>query len=382
MPVKIALGGDVNFSRHRGELHHLVRKAPAPLVGKVINRIKARSGLGREVGFDPVRVIEEIQLEGYGRVYRNPHPEPFDTGVSQTPFRGIGSFFRDADVGFVNLETPLSDHGRHVGAFASPTGFAGLLVENGIGVVSLANNHAFDAGERGFLETLRVLQENGMAFTGGGHDLAEARRGCVLQVGGLKLGFLGYTSFCNSHFMSLATTDQAGILPLLEPLFLEDIENMRGRCDFLTVAPHFDFENRTVIHPNTVRIARRMVDAGADLVVGSHAHLPKAVEVHRGRPILYCLGNLIFPYAAPSWGNSLLAEVLLDDEGTLRALDLIPIRCRGEHAYSPVIMRDADGDHLLRTLGRASRRKFATPLRLRDHRLALRIAEDESAEAD
>ena len=379
MPVTLAVGGDVNFSQHRGELSHLIkRKSPHPLM-QILNRIKAKSGLGAEIDYSPTRVIEEVSLPEYGGGWRNPLAETGDVSRMDLPFKHIGKFFKDSDLGFVNLETPLTDGGRHVGAFASSPAYAGILSENNIKVVSLANNHAFDAGERGFVDTLAALDGAQVMFVGGGHDIGNARRGGFVKVGGLTLGFLAYTSFCNSNFSSLAKSDQAGILPLFEPVVLDDIREAKRKCDFLTVAPHFDFENRTAIHRNSIHAARRMIDAGADLVVGSHAHLPKAIEVYRGKPIIYCLGNLAFPYASPGWGDSLVARVEVADSASIQAVRFYPLRCTGENSFSPFIPLDGTGTGLLERIRRSSRKRFGTDLTLRDHRLDLPFDRDPGA---
>ena len=90
------------------------------------------------------------------------------------PLKRLAPTFHAADLVFVNCEGALSDHGRQVGLNRTPEKFATIMKSSGIGIVNLANNHTFDAEERGFLDTMRVLDAAGIAHVGGGRDLAEA----------------------------------------------------------------------------------------------------------------------------------------------------------------------------------------------------------------
>src|SRR5260370_2880035 len=112
------------------------------------------------------------------------------------PLRRLAPTFHAADLVFVNCEGALSDHGRQNGLNRTPEKFAKTMRSSGISLVNLANNHTFDAEERGFLDTLRALSSAGIAHVGGGHDLTEARRPGILARNGIKLGFLGYAQ-CN-----------------------------------------------------------------------------------------------------------------------------------------------------------------------------------------
>jgi Bacterial capsule synthesis protein PGA_cap len=113
------------------------------------------------------------------------------------PLKRLAPTFHAADLVFVNCEGVLSDHGRQVGLNRTPEKFAGIMKSSGIGIVNLANNHTFDAEERGFLDTIRVLDAAGISHVGGGHDLSEARTPVIVERNGIKIGFIGYTQFTN-----------------------------------------------------------------------------------------------------------------------------------------------------------------------------------------
>jgi poly-gamma-glutamate capsule biosynthesis protein CapA/YwtB (metallophosphatase superfamily) len=97
-----------------------------------------------------------------------------DDALLNHPLQRLAPIFHGADLVMVNCEGALSDHGRQVGSNKTPERFAISMRSAGIGVVNLANNHTFDAEERGFLDTLRALSMAGIGHVGGGTDLADA----------------------------------------------------------------------------------------------------------------------------------------------------------------------------------------------------------------
>lgn len=388
MPIKIALGGDVNISQHRGDISGLVQiKRDPPLVRYwrkskkllwaslnlgVPNQYKNIFAEHRFGNYRATQVIENILLEDYGGfIWKNPLEEISEYDDFRTPFKYIGTFFKDADIGHVNLETPLSSIGRHMGMFCSSPDFAEVLKENNINIVSIANNHSFDASESGFIETMGALKKRGIKFVGGGMNIDEARSGEVLDTNGVRVGFLGYTALCNSLFRSLVTKKQPGILPLYEPIILEDIKNLKKKCDFLIVAPHFDIENITKIHKNSIAIAHKMIDNGADLIIGNHAHVPKPIEIYKGKLIIYCLGSLVFMERIKYWGNSLVAQVSLTDSGRYEWVRLYPINTKDINCNAPYIIENKEGDYLLAKIKTKSKKKFDTPMILDKHFLEI-----------
>jgi poly-gamma-glutamate capsule biosynthesis protein CapA/YwtB (metallophosphatase superfamily) len=279
------------------------------------------------------------------------------------PFGEIGSLLRDKRVVFVNLETPLTTHPRPNGLFVSHPRYAEAMRQAGITVVGVANNHIFDAGEIGFRDTLQHLRAAGLTVVGAGDDLAAARRGQVIDVDGLKLAFLAYTQFCNSRFASLAAT-YPGILPLDRKLMVDDIGRARAGADFVLVSLHWGFENQPNVHPRQREIAHLLIDAGADCIVGHHPHVPHAVEIYQGRPILYSLGNFIFPHFRRDWRDNFLAEVLLT-ERRLEGVRIYPISGTGKGLFRPAVLGGNQADSFLEDLQLRSL-IFGTPLAVAD----------------
>lgn len=271
-----------------------------------------------------------------------PVPDRYDH-----PFNKISAFMRERDVVFANLENPLSDNKRVTGFFRSEPGYAEAIKKSGISIVSLANNHVFDAGEIGFMDTIRHLDEAGIEHVGDGNDLESARAGRTITVNGIKIHFLAYTQFCNSNFTSAANSC-SGIMPLDLDLATEDIENARLKNDLVFVSLHWGYENQPNIHPKQIEIARNFIDAGADCIIGHHSHVPHGVEIYRERPILYSLGNFIFGYYKAAWGENILAEIAIEGKRISGVL-IYPISGR-EEQMNPSILEGKDSERVLQEI--------------------------------
>ena len=174
-----------------------------------------------------------LDREEYAKDYSS------DNALLNYPLQRLAPIFHAADLVMVNCEGALSDHGRQVGLNRTPERFAISMRDAGISLVNLANNHTFDAEERGFLDTLRALSLAGIARVGGGIDLADARKPVIVERNGIKLGFLGYTQFNNIGESSFAADGRPGVVPMDPFLIKEDIRRLRPQVDYVMVAIHW-----------------------------------------------------------------------------------------------------------------------------------------------
>jgi poly-gamma-glutamate synthesis protein (capsule biosynthesis protein) len=197
------------------------------------------------------------------------------------------------------------------------------LVDAGFGVVSCANNVNF--GEDAILSSIRVLDQHAIAHTGTGPNIAAAHTPVIIDRRGARFGFLAYTAvfFPYGH---AAGPDSPGVATIKchtayqphprvyelpgapattrswpEPAELDrvcaDIRRLRPHVDVLVTYFHWGVSGEEELAEYQQTLAHEVVDGGADLVVGSHAHLPQAVEVYRDRAIFYGLGNFAFDWA-------------------------------------------------------------------------------------
>lgn len=272
----------------------------------------------------------------------------FDSGeeMARHPFRLIAPTLREADIAFANLETPLSDNARWSGAFRTPAVFADGIRWAGIDVVATANNHALDAEGQGLEDTREALWKAGVGAVGTGRDLEDARRPFVIERNGLKLGFLAYAVAVNGGSAGFAQPDRSGVAPLDPFIIKEDIRALRDQVDYVVLSFHWAIENSQDTHPDAREFAYEMIDAGADIILGHHPHVPRGVEVYNGKAIFYSLGNFIFGHNHTYWMDNYLARLTLAPEG-IRRIEVLPIAGSGTHLAQPYLLEGAEAQSLL-----------------------------------
>ncbi len=211
------------------------------------------------------------------------------------PFTPTRTLLERADLTVANLEGVLSNEivppsDPYTFFFVGSGHFTSGLRYAGIDAVSLANNHSMNFGPKGMSETLGLLRQAGIASFGAGMNLAEARRPALFTVKGVTLAFLGYDAISDDY---LAGEERAGSAPADPALIAEDIAAARERADVVIVYFHWGWEYTHNPSPWQQMLAHQAVEAGADLVIGSHPHWVQGLERYRGVPILYSLGNFI-----------------------------------------------------------------------------------------
>lgn len=222
------------------------------------------------------------------------------------PFEPCGELLRSADFAVGNLECVLGRGGAQLlKAYTfRAADDSELLLKKHFAALSLANNHSGDFGVEGFQEALRILDDSKIPYFGGGRNIAAARAPVILEKHGRRIALLGYNGFRPHHYT--ATVDGAGSAPLVEALILEDIRKARTESKADIVIPFLHWGSEMVPMPRAshVALARKMIDAGASAVIGAHPHITQTVDVYRGAPIVYSLGNFVFDYFPvdpPEW---------------------------------------------------------------------------------
>lgn len=237
-------------------------------------------------------------------------------------FAPCAQLLGSADLVVGHVEVPHTDRGvestTDIPAAPAPPAHLEALPRAGFAAVSVAGNHTYDAGVPGVVDTRATLERIGIAAAGSGMNLDEARAPALVQRGGLRFGLLSYN--CAGPRESWATSGKAGcayihvlthyeldhpspggppqIYTFATPATVEamaaDIRALRSQVDVVVVALH-----KGVLHtPATVamyetQVTHAAVDAGADIVIGHHAHILRGVELYRGKPIFHGLGNFI-----------------------------------------------------------------------------------------
>lgn len=266
-------------------------------------------------------------------------PPMDDDKIQDYPFMHLRDIFSAADVAFVNLETPLGKGLRVTGMFLSSPIFAQTLVDAGVSIVSLANNHSFDAGEAGLLSTLRLLEGVGIKVFGAGNNLTEAKRPAVTVVRGQRIAWIGCTQKCNMGFQcSAATEDRPGILPMDPQVIIDEIATARKVSNLVIVCPHWSIgESMREPEPLLVDCAHLFIDAGADVILGTGPHVVQPIELYKGKPIVYCMGNLIFGHGQRNWYDNILVQLCIKNN-QLESLEILPISGCNSELFKPKVL--------------------------------------------
>ncbi len=225
---------------------------------------------------------------------------------------GIRAEIETADIFMVNQEFPFTDRGTAAAdkqfTFRVPPEKVSLLREMGVDIVTMANNHILDFGPEGITDSLTALDGAGILHVGAGENLEQAKKLEILEVKGRRIGFLG-TSRVYMAASWAAGDGHPGVFSTYDPtLPLEEIRAAREECDYLVVYVHWGIERNTEPEQYQRNMGRQYIDAGADLVVGSHPHVLQEIEYYNGKPIAYSLGNFVFGSSIPE--TELLKVVL------------------------------------------------------------------------
>ncbi len=230
---------------------------------------------------------------------------------------GYRSLIGEADYFAANQEFPFSSRGQQAPdkqyTFRLPESRVSLMNEIGVDLVTLANNHALDFGTDALLDTVSTLDQAGILHVGAGADSEAARQPAIVDVNGVRVGFIGASRVIPVASWT-AGASSPGMLTAYDPaLLVQTIQETRPLCDYLVVLIHWGVERAEMPVDHQTSLGRQCIDAGADLVVGSHPHVLQGIEYYRGKPIVYSLGNFIFGSSIP---RTALLEVSLTPQET------------------------------------------------------------------
>ena len=321
-----------------------------------------------------------------------------------TAFAHIGETMRSADLVYANLEgmlvkpqgpeidIPDKRGWRHPG----PEGVRALTAWN-IKTVGVANNVAYDRAN--ILETLRVLDANGIAHTGGGKNIAEAHRPAVVERKGVKVGFLQYTARWYQDAEQIATETEPGVAKISSrdgvtidradvDRVRDDVRRLRPLVDVVVVSHHNrdgatatqfpgnppaprsgGSRDQHVSEEYQKQFAHLALDAGADLVYGHGTHTIQGVEIYNGKPILYAIGHSAFDQ--PGYETSkdgLVARAVIQKKKIAR-VSFVPVS-RDDHNDVFMLEPSSDeGNRLLEIVRKVSSADL--PLRIEGHEVVL-----------
>lgn len=271
------------------------------------------------------------------------------------PFSGVHEVLADDDLTIANFEGTLGTHaGRKDVAFAfrGRPEFAKMLPAGSVELVNLANNHSADCGPLGVVDTQKALDDAGVGWFGLGRVDVRTVRG----IGVVNLGYTGGREEVKAQVQ-------------------EDIRKYKKPGNLVVVSFHWGIEGSHATHSIQIALGHAAVDAGADLVIGTHPHVLQGVEEYKGKKILYSLGNFVFGgNARPGEWESMIyrTKFALKDGVVTRVADddqLIPVQVSGsrtQNDFRPVLLDGEAKTQVLAnvakysaSIGRSSKHKTA-----------------------
>ena len=220
-----------------------------------------------------------------------------ENGISEEMLAQMQS----VDILMANNEFPYTDRGMPLEGksytFRADRESVGYLKDMGVDIVSLANNHCYDFGETGLLDTLETLEDAQMPYVGAGRNLEEAVRPVYFIANDMKIAVVSATQierFDNPDTKG-ATESSPGVFRCWNPEKLyQVVREAKANSDFVVVFIHWGTENKE--EPDWVQLeqAPGLAEAGADLVIGAHPHCLQGIQYYGDVPVVYSLGNFWF----------------------------------------------------------------------------------------
>jgi hypothetical protein len=270
----------------------------------------------------PTPERERIVIHGTGDVSLDPSYIPaFASNGYELAWSGLDGLFRRDDLTVINHECPSTEI---VNPFPKEFVFrcdpAALRVAKrfGVEVASLANNHGFDHGPEALVDSVRNMERAGIVPVGAGRNAREADAPRYVEVGGWRIGIVGVGEVLDP-LDQVAIGDRPGTAVGHDfPRAVRAIRRAEARADLVVVTIHWGHELDTAPRAYQVDEARQMVEAGADVIFGHHAHRLQPMDTYRGRPIFYGLGNFVWPNFSVEGSTTAVAQVVVLPDGRIR----------------------------------------------------------------
>ncbi|HEY3373947.1 MAG TPA: CapA family protein [Candidatus Aquicultor sp.] len=275
------------------------------------------------------------------------------------PHSAVTRLLQNADLTFGNLESALSTRGTPIPGkkytFCGGPQHARLLKAVGFDVLSTANNHSKDYGAVALLDTLKMLKDNQLISAGSGQSIADAYRPVFLTLKGTRVAFLAFSNVMPPGFG--VTASSCGVASIRDSRRVAAaFHEARRSADVVVISIHWGKELSTTPSRDQINAAHKLIDQGADIILGHHPHVVQGIEIYKGKMVAYSLGNFIFSPGNSLGRQSMLLIMQLSD-GKLRSASVYPIYIEG---VRPARIGGSRGCSLLRGIALRSQ-SFKTP---------------------
>ncbi len=268
-----------------------------------------------------------LQSKGYNHPFQDRH---------------LARLIAQSDVSFANLEYPVTSKGVRYQdkqyTFRGDPESISAIKKAGFDLLSLANNHIMDYGERGLKDTIRQCRKNRLACTGAGMDLASAAGPAVITRKPDDIRPSGIFHDIPEEFW--AGSDRPGTAHPDWAQVRQDIMDARPKVDILMVSFHWGEELKSEPKKYQIDFAHHAIDSGADMVLGHHPHIPQGIEIYHGKPVFYSLGNYAFGSMSGNAAFSLAAVTRFRDRVPVQ-VNLYPLNVRNQEVgFQPRLARE------------------------------------------
>ena len=231
------------------------------------------------------------------------------------------SLLQSADYRVFNLEAPLTDTGEQIEKCGSAIKATSQSINGikalGINLLCLSNNHIMDYGKEGLNNTIRLLNENKIAYMGASLKNSWQSGAYIIEQNGVKVGFYN----CCEHEFSVSKDNLAGANPFMFLSSFSDVENLKKQVDVVIVLFHGGKEYYRFPSPDVQKICRKFIECGASLVVTQHSHCIGSYEDYLDGTIVYGQGNFIFDAGDDEfWNTSILVDVEVNTKDKTKKL--------------------------------------------------------------
>ncbi|WEK53167.1 MAG: CapA family protein [Candidatus Cohnella colombiensis] len=225
------------------------------------------------------------------------------------PFIYVKDRLQAADIAAANLETPITDRGTPATRgeppqlkdyfYRAPPDVVSIIQDSGFDFLSLANNHTLDYGWEGLSDTMEYLDEAGLKYAGAGMDDKAAYSPRYMEVGDFTIAFVSLSRVIWDVNWKADRTNPGVAETYTIDRAVEAVKTAKSNADLVVVMVHWGIERQDTPDESQKYLAYSYIDAGADLVIGSHPHVLQGFESYKGKWIAYSLGNFVFPGMSP-----------------------------------------------------------------------------------
>ncbi|MBM7703091.1 CapA family protein [Metabacillus iocasae] len=277
---------------------------------------------------------DELTLTMVGDIMMGRHiKEITDRYGEDFVFRNVKGFFEKSDYVSGNYEHPVImgqeesyeklEKNIHL---SSTEQDLQTVKDAGFDVLSLANNHTMDFGSKGIEDTMQAFKQNKVEYVGAGNNIDEAKEAISYkEVDGVRIATVGFNDTLVPGMK--ADENRPGVLSADPDLIFEVIQKAKENADLIVVNAHWGQEYDVEPSPRQEGLAKAMVDAGADVIVGHHPHVVQSFDVYNGAVIFYSLGNFVFDQGWSNTKNSAMVQYHLNKQGEA-TVDVIPMQIK------------------------------------------------------